>query len=172
MPIGRFDWPPWFGLTPFRFCSLFVLSSLPDRFSFPDPLTCSTRMVYAMDTLGYAKRLRDAGVPQQQAEAHAEAARDFVMGELVTKTDLQATVNNAVQLLEARIAATQADVQNAMQVAKSDLHNAVQVLETKIGMFETRLEAKIDAQTPRLTVRLGGIMAAGIALLAAVQKLT
>ena len=99
-------------------------------------------MVYAMDTLGYAKRLRDAGVPQQQAEAHAEAARDFVMGELVTKTDLQSTVQNAAQLLE-----------------------------TKIGTVETRLEAKIDAQTLRLTVRLGGIMAAGIALLAAVQKL-
>ena len=118
-------------------------------------------MVYAMDTLGYAKRLRDAGVPQQQAEAHAEAARDFVMGELVTKTDLQ----NAVQ-------ATKTDLQNAMQIAKIDLQSAVQLLETKIGTVETRLEAKIDAQTLRLTVRLGGIMAAGIALLAAVQKLT
>jgi hypothetical protein len=118
-------------------------------------------MVYAMDTLGYAKRLRDAGVPQQQAEAHAEAARDFVMGELVTKTDLQATVNNAVQLLEAGIATTQADVQNAMQVAKSDLHNAVQLLE-----------AKIDAQTPRLTVRLGGLLTAGIVILAGIIKLT
>jgi hypothetical protein len=46
--------------------------------------------VYAFDTLGYAKRLRDAGVSQLQAEAHAEAAREFVMAELVTKTDIQA----------------------------------------------------------------------------------
>jgi hypothetical protein len=45
--------------------------------------------VYAFDTLGYSKRLRDAGVPQPQAEAHAEAAREFVMAELVTKTDIQ-----------------------------------------------------------------------------------
>jgi hypothetical protein len=28
-------------------------------------------------------------VPQPQAEAHAEAAREFVMAELVTKTDIQ-----------------------------------------------------------------------------------
>jgi hypothetical protein len=28
-------------------------------------------------------------VPQPRAEAHAEAAREFVMAELVTKTDLQ-----------------------------------------------------------------------------------
>ena len=48
-------------------------------------------MAYAFDTLGYAKRLRDAGISQGQAEAHAEAAREFVMGELVTKADLQAT---------------------------------------------------------------------------------
>jgi hypothetical protein len=46
--------------------------------------------VYAFDTLGYAKRLRDAGVSQLQAEAHAETAREFVMAELVTKTDIQA----------------------------------------------------------------------------------
>jgi hypothetical protein len=45
-------------------------------------------MVYTLDTLGYAKRLRDKGVSQDQAEAHAEAARDFIMVELVTKTDL------------------------------------------------------------------------------------
>jgi hypothetical protein len=45
-------------------------------------------LVYALDTLGYAKRLRDKGVPPEQAEAHAEAARDFIMVELVTKTDL------------------------------------------------------------------------------------
>jgi len=46
-------------------------------------------MVYAFDSLGYARRLRDRGIPQEQAEAHAEAARDFIMAELVTKSDLQ-----------------------------------------------------------------------------------
>lgn len=47
-------------------------------------------MAYAFDTLGYAKRLREAGISQGQAEAHAEAAREFVMGDLATKADLQA----------------------------------------------------------------------------------
>jgi hypothetical protein len=41
--------------------------------------------------LGYAKRLREAGVPNPQAEGHAEAAREFIMTELVTKQDLLAT---------------------------------------------------------------------------------
>jgi hypothetical protein len=51
------------------------------------------KMVFALDTLGYAKHLRDHGVPSAQAEAHAEAARDFIMGELVTKLDLEAALD-------------------------------------------------------------------------------
>jgi hypothetical protein len=47
-------------------------------------------MVYTFDSLGYAKRLRENGVPQNQAEAHAEAARDFIMAELATRADLLA----------------------------------------------------------------------------------
>ena len=73
-------------------------------------------VVYAFDTLGYAKRLRDGGVPNAQAEAHAEAAREFIMTELVTKQDLQTA---------------------------------------------------IETQTLRLTVRLGGIVAAGVGVLIA-----
>ncbi|HYS49658.1 MAG TPA: hypothetical protein VEM36_12880 [Xanthobacteraceae bacterium] len=62
-------------------------------------------MVYAFDSLGYAKRLRDRGIPQEQAEAHAEAARDFIMAELVTKPDLlavKADLQSSLASLEAR----------------------------------------------------------------------
>src|ERR1700693_3074165 len=95
-------------------------------------------MVFAFDTLGFSKRLRDRGVPQEQAEAHAEAARDFIMAELVTKTDLQAT--------------------------KTDL-------QADLLALEGRLEAKIENQSLRVTIRLGIMLAAGIAALAAIMKL-
>ena len=84
-------------------------------------------MAYAFDTLGYAKRLRGAGISQGQAEAHAEAAREFVMGDLATKADLQAI---------------RADLQAAM-----------------------------DTLSLRLTLRLGVMLAAGLATLAAIIKL-
>jgi hypothetical protein len=77
-------------------------------------------VAWAFDTLGYAKRLRDAGVSNPQAEAHAEAAREFIMGEVVTKTDMQAAM---------------------------------------------------ETLTLRLTVRLGGMIAAGIGALALLQRL-
>ncbi len=77
-------------------------------------------MAFAFDTLGYAKHLRGAGVPPNQAEAHAEAARAFIMAELVTKADL------------------------------------IQAMDT---------------QTLRLTVRLGGMLVAAVAVVGGILKL-
>jgi hypothetical protein len=51
-------------------------------------------MALAFHTLGYAKRLRERGIPPDQAEAHAEAARDFIMIHLVTKEDLVLALDN------------------------------------------------------------------------------
>jgi multidrug resistance efflux pump len=101
-------------------------------------------VVWAFDTLGYAKRLREAGVPNPQAEGHAEAAREFIMTELVTRQSLQADLKAGIEPLRA----------------------AVDALQVKIDTVETRLEAKIDTQTLRLTVRLGGIVVAGFGIMA------
>jgi hypothetical protein len=56
-------------------------------------------MAYAFDTLGYAKRLRAAGISQEQAEA----TRDFVMVDLVTKADLQAAMDTLALRLTLRL---------------------------------------------------------------------
>jgi hypothetical protein len=53
--------------------------------------------------LSHATCLRAAGVTQEQAEAHAEAARDFVMAELVTKSDLQAALDALSLRLSVRL---------------------------------------------------------------------
>jgi uncharacterized protein involved in exopolysaccharide biosynthesis len=51
-------------------------------------------MVFALDTLSYAKRLRESGIPSHEAEAHAEAVREFIMTELATKSDLIAQIGS------------------------------------------------------------------------------
>jgi hypothetical protein len=83
-------------------------------------------MAFAFDTLNYSKCLEDSGVLRPQAEAHAEAARDFIMTELVTKTDLNAAIAN---------------LKSEIEIAKSSL-----------------------------TTRLGSMIGAGIATLAALQR--
>lgn len=102
-------------------------------------------MAYAFDTLGYAKRLREAGVATEQAEVHAEAARDFIMTALVTKSDLDV----ARQVLEAAMA------------------NGELRVESRID----RLENRIDSLELRLLIRLGGLIAIAVAILAAIIKL-
>jgi len=69
-------------------------------------------MVYTFDSLGYARRLRDRGVPQEQAEAHAEAARDFIMTELVTKSDLQVALQAAIAPLDRRMDSLEMKIDN------------------------------------------------------------
>jgi hypothetical protein len=49
-----------------------------------------------------------------------------------------------------------------LHATKTDLQAEIGTLRTAIDAFEARLAAKIDAQTERLTVRLGGILIAGL----------
>ena len=103
-------------------------------------------MVFAFDTLSYARFLRERGVSQDHAEAHAEAARQFIMAELVTKQDLLAV---------------RQDLQAVRQDLQKDLQNAI-----------THFDTKLDNLSLRLTVRLGVLLAAGVGALAALVKLT
>jgi hypothetical protein len=45
-------------------------------------------MATLLDTLEYSKKLRAAGVPELQAEAHAEALSKLASEELATKKDI------------------------------------------------------------------------------------
>ncbi|WP_420962593.1 hypothetical protein [Brucella sp. IR073] len=47
-------------------------------------------MAGAFDTLGYSHQLRKDGFTQEQADALSFAARDYIMPELATRSDLQA----------------------------------------------------------------------------------
>ncbi len=94
------------------------------------------------DTLAHVRTLREAGVEQKQAEAHAEAARALRAG-LATKADLDAGLDSLETRLDARFEARIAD-----------------------------LRADIAALETRLTVRFfGGLVAVGGVIVAAVKLL-
>jgi hypothetical protein len=71
----------------------------------------------AFDTLAYAKKLKQAGVPEAQAEVQAEAMAELVEERLATKQDLQA--------LEERLS-------SRMQALEERLSSRMQELEYKI----------------------------------------
>jgi hypothetical protein len=135
-------------------------------------------MVYAFDTLGYAKRLRDAGVAPNHAEAHAEAAREFVMGELVTRYDLETATTLLRRDFEASIAGLRHDVEASIVALRHDVEASIAALrhdvEGSIAALRhdmERLRSELEARELRLMLRLGGMFAISIAILAAIIKL-
>jgi hypothetical protein len=87
----------------------------------------------AFDTLTCARRLKQAGVPEAQAEAMADATRERVVQDFATKGDIAA-------------------------------------LKAGLAALDQRLTAAMDTLGLRLTVRMGGLIAVGVAILAAIIK--
>src|SRR3954452_16801410 len=103
------------------------------------------------DTLSYARRLKQAGLPEAQAEAIADATRELVVQDVATKADIAA--------LKADVAAVRAELKADIAVLRSDMA----ALRSYMAALEQRLTALIETQALRLTVRLGGLIAIGIA---------
>ena len=153
------------------------------------------RSVIALDTLAYARRLRQAGFTEQQAEAQADALAAVMVESLATRTDLQeldlrmqarfariderfARVDERFEHLE-----RQMEARFAEQTARFEARFAQ--FEARFAEFEARfagIDGRITAQGAhfdakladlerRLTVRLGGMMVAGIATVSALVKL-
>lgn len=59
-------------------------------------------MTARFDSLGYVRRLEDAGVERRIAETHAEVVRDFILDEVATKADVE-LVRADMRSLEERI---------------------------------------------------------------------
>ncbi len=55
-------------------------------------------MAVAFDTLAYSRRLRAAGVPEEQAAAHAEALAELATDHLATKADIRELEHKLTEL--------------------------------------------------------------------------
>jgi hypothetical protein len=124
-------------------------------------------MAIAIDTLVYAKRLREAGFSELQAEGQAQALAAAMTDSLATKQDLRE--------LEARMDARFAQVDARFEYLERHL-------DTRLAEQERRLELRFAEQTARfdgrladlerrVTLRLGGITVAGIGVVSALVKL-
>ncbi len=94
------------------------------------------------DTLHYARRLQDAGVPREHAETHAAVLADTITEELATKRDLdqgllavRADMDQKFATIDLQFAALRADMDQ--KFATVDLRFAatradIQALDTKI----------------------------------------
>ncbi len=97
------------------------------------------------DTHAFVKKLTAAGVPEAQAEVHAEALGELVIERLATRED--------IQLLKEEIAKLREDLR---------------ALEEQIN---AHMESRLKDLELRLTLRFGAMLAAAVAIMAVLQKL-
>jgi hypothetical protein len=98
-------------------------------------LLAETRMTF--DRLLYIGRLKDAGVDEGVARAHAEALRDALFETVATKSDLT----------------------EAVASLRSDLHDAVAMLDRKIEVTARDLDRKIEITARDLIIKgTGGLI--------------
>jgi hypothetical protein len=117
----------------------------------------------AFDTLSYARRLRQAGMPEAQAEAVAEATRDAIAADAATKADserLEAATKAQIANFKHEIAikAETADVRHEIAMLRTEMKNAM-------AAIEARMIAAVESLVLRLTIRLGGLIAVGAAVI-------
>ena len=127
-------------------------------------------MVFAFDTLSYARRLQEAGVPTQEAEAHADAARQFIMAELVTKADME-IVHQQFAAVHAELGSVREGVASVRREFREDRAGVKRDLQESMLSLRREMTALIANAELRVTVRLGSLMAVGIGILAALIKL-
>lgn len=124
-------------------------------------------MTLAFDTLTYASKLQAAGFTEEQARAQAEALAGIVADTLATKADI-AALQRDVKELET---ALKRDVKELETVLKRDIKELETALKRDLKELETALRREIAAVSDKLTIRLGGMLVVGIAVLAALLKL-
>ena len=118
-------------------------------------------MPIQFDTLEYAKTLQAAGIPQDQAEAHAQALTTALSGAVVVpsemvllKADLLARMDLLKQELEARMDAMKQSLEARMdamgQALGARMDAMGQALEARMDAMGRALGARMDALEARL----------------------
>ncbi|MBF0591419.1 MAG: DUF1640 domain-containing protein [Nitrospirae bacterium] len=112
------------------------------------------------DTHTYVKRLKAAGFTEEQAEVQAESMSSLIEEGLATKRDMKEL---------------ETSLKRDMKELETSLRRDIKELETSLRRdmkeLETSFKRDIKELELRLSIRLGTIMAAGIAAIAVLMRL-
>lgn len=123
------------------------------------------------DTHRAVKKLTGAGFTENQAEALIDAVRDEQEA-LATKADLlavRADLREEISALRAElkedIAVLRAELKEDLAVLRAELKDDIAVLRAD----NNAIRSEMQALELRMTLRLGGLVAAGVAILAVLE---
>ncbi|MGH8612836.1 MAG: coiled-coil domain-containing protein [Gammaproteobacteria bacterium] len=134
----------------------------------------------AFDTLKFAKRLKEAGFTEQQAEALADAEAELIEQNLATKRDIE-EVKRDIEEVKREIEEVKreiADVKREITGVKRDikelevtLRNEIKQLDVKIEQIRSDLARDLKDLEYRMTIKLGTMMVVAVGAMAALVKL-
>ena len=114
----------------------------------------------AFDTYTAAKRLRDAGFNEHQAEAAVTMVRDAVVADQEARAT-KADVDAAISGLESRLTARMDVLEARMDTLEARMDTRMDALEARMDTFATK--AELAALETRLTHRLYAVVLAAVA---------
>ena len=126
-------------------------------------------MALALDTLAYARRLREAGFTEQQAEGQAEALAAAMTDTLASKRDLEVLATR--QDLHELAVTTRQDLHELAATTRQDLHDLSASVDLRFERLDARVQTSLADLERRMTMRLGGIMVAGIGVVSAFVRM-
>ncbi|MGQ0594058.1 MAG: coiled-coil domain-containing protein [Gammaproteobacteria bacterium] len=128
----------------------------------------------AFDTLKFAKRLKEAGFTEQQAEALASAEAEFIEHNLATKRDIlevkrelkevETGLRRELKEVEAGLKRDIKELEVKIEQIRSDLTQDIKELETKLARDMKDLEY-------RMTIKLGAMLVVAVGAMATLAKL-
>jgi predicted phage-related endonuclease len=128
----------------------------------------------AFDTLKFAKRLKEAGFTEQQAEALADAEAEFIEQNLATKRDI-ADVKRDIKELEVtlrnEIKQLHVTLRNEIKQLDVTLRSEIKQLDVKIEQIRSDLARDLKDLEYRMTIKLGTLMLVAVAAMATLVKL-
>ena len=116
----------------------------------------------AFDTLKFAKRLKEAGFAEQQAEALADAEAELIEQNLATKRD-SADLKRDIKELEVTL-------RNDLKQFEVTLRNEIKQLHVKIEQIRSDVACDLKDLEYRMTIKLGTMMVVAIAAMATLVK--
>ncbi|SEO31892.1 hypothetical protein SAMN05428959_106286 [Duganella sp. CF517] len=97
-------------------------------------------MPIKFDTLEYARRLAEAGIPPDQADAHAQALSDALATASVAPAELVLVLVRSELL--ARMDMLKSEVYARIDMLKSEIYSRIDLLKSEIDALEARMNAK------------------------------
>ncbi len=148
--------------------------------------------VLAFDTHAYIKKLRDAGVTEEQAEIQTEvlvalldgflaSRRELAEQEISLKRDIKALdvkletrtqeLKRDIKELDVKLETRSKELEAQIKALEVELKRDIKELDSKLETRFKELDIRLKELETRLLTRLGSLLFIGIGLLATLMKL-